>query len=186
MLDDLWRKTMSLERNWRHTPTVAAPTRSGHRLNVSMPPFTYARRGFHRHRGNRRRVDRASVRRPVVGTTLAALKHVYREGLADKRAGVMLLDLVEAGQAQVSLFDTNDPRDDRLIEAVDAINDRLGRERSNSARRRRRPLGDPAAPSARLATPPVGKTSRRSRPEPRQIRARDDKQSNYTTGAQPP
>ena len=37
MLDDLWRKTMSLERNWRHTPTVAAPARSGHRLNVSMP-----------------------------------------------------------------------------------------------------------------------------------------------------
>ena len=35
----------------------------------------------------------------------AALKHIYREGLAYKRAGVMLLDLVEAGQAQVSLFD---------------------------------------------------------------------------------
>ena len=38
----------------------------------------------------------------------------------------MLLDLVEAGQAQVSLFDTQDPRDDKLIEAFDAINDRLG------------------------------------------------------------
>ena len=57
---------------------------------------------------------------------LAALKHIYREGVAYKRAGVMLLDLVEAGQAQVSLFDTQDPRDDKLIEAFDAINDRLG------------------------------------------------------------
>ena len=62
----------------------------------------------------------------VVRAALAALKHIYREGLAYKRAGVMLLDLVEAGQAQVSLFDTQDPRDDKLIEAFDAINDRLG------------------------------------------------------------
>ena len=44
MLDDLWRKTMSLERNWRHTPTVAAPARSGHRLNVSMPYYICSRR----------------------------------------------------------------------------------------------------------------------------------------------
>ena len=57
---------------------------------------------------------------------LAALKHIYREGLAYKRGGVMLLDLVEAGRAPISLFDTQDPRDDKLIEAFDAINDRLG------------------------------------------------------------
>ena len=62
----------------------------------------------------------------VVRAALNALKHIYREGLAYKRAGVMLLDLVEAGQAQVSLFDTHDPRDDRLSEAFDAINDRFG------------------------------------------------------------
>ena len=57
----------------------------------------------------------------VVRAALAALKHIYREGLAYKRAGVMLLDLVEARQARVSLFDTHDPRDDKLIEAFDAI-----------------------------------------------------------------
>ena len=62
----------------------------------------------------------------VVRAALTALKHIYREGLAYKRAGVMLLDLVEAGQAQVTLFDAHDPRDDKLIEAFDAINDRLG------------------------------------------------------------
>ena len=38
----------------------------------------------------------------------------------------MLLDLVEAGRAQVSLFDTQDPRDDKLIKAFDAINGWLG------------------------------------------------------------
>ena len=39
----------------------------------------------------------------VVRAALAALKHIYREGLAYKRAGVMLLDLVEAGRAPISL-----------------------------------------------------------------------------------
>ena len=53
MLDDLWRKTMSLERNWRHTPTVAAPARSGHRLNVSMPVNLTGRRSFGFHQGQR-------------------------------------------------------------------------------------------------------------------------------------
>ena len=57
---------------------------------------------------------------------LKALEGIYREGLAYKRAGVMLLDLVEAGQAPQSLFDRPDPKDDKLIEAFDAINDRLG------------------------------------------------------------
>ena len=38
----------------------------------------------------------------------------------------MLLDLAEAGRAQNSLFDEIDPKDDKLIEAFDAINDRLG------------------------------------------------------------
>ena len=64
--------------------------------------------------------------RHVVRAALTALKHIYREGLAYKRAGVMLLDLVEAGKAPISLFDAHDPRDDKLIEAFDAINDRLG------------------------------------------------------------
>ena len=38
----------------------------------------------------------------------------------------MLLDLAEAGRGQNSLFDETDPKDDNLIEAFDAINDRLG------------------------------------------------------------
>ena len=62
----------------------------------------------------------------IVRTALAALKHIYLEGPAYKRAGVMLLDLAEAGRAQNSLFDRTDPKDDKLIEAFDAINDRLG------------------------------------------------------------
>ena len=62
----------------------------------------------------------------IVRAALKALEGIYREGLAYKRAGVMLLDLVEAGQAPQSLFDRPDPKDDKLIEAFDAINERLG------------------------------------------------------------
>ena len=62
----------------------------------------------------------------IVRAALAALKHIYLEGPAYKRAGVMLLDLAEAGRGQNSLFDEADPKDDNLIEAFDAINDRLG------------------------------------------------------------
>ena len=103
----------------------------------------------------------------VVRAALAALKHIYREGLAYKRAGVMLLDLVEAGQAQVSLFDTQDPRDDKLIEAFDAINDRLGPGSIQFG-----PAAQAAAwrSSSAFRSPSYttrGKTSRRLKPEHR-------------------
>ena len=77
--------------------------------------------------------SRSEVLSPATGNTkhivraaLAALKRIYKEGLAYKRGGVMLLDLAGVGQAQRSLFDRHDPKDDKLIEAFDAINDRLG------------------------------------------------------------
>ena len=37
-----------------------------------------------------------------------------------------IVDLVKANQAPHSLFDRPDPKDDKLIEAFDAINERLG------------------------------------------------------------
>ena len=57
---------------------------------------------------------------------LKALEGIYRKGLVYKKAGGLLLNLVEAGQAPQSLFDRPDPKDDKLIEAFGAINDRLG------------------------------------------------------------
>ena len=64
--------------------------------------------------------------RHIVGAALKGLREIYREGLAYKRAGVMLLDLVDARQAQASLFDRPDLKDDRLIDAMDAIEGRMG------------------------------------------------------------
>jgi DNA polymerase V len=62
----------------------------------------------------------------IVRAAILGLKEVYREGFKFKKAGVMLLDLVDADRAPQSLFDHHDPKDDKLIEAFDQINRRQG------------------------------------------------------------
>ena len=75
-----------------------------------------------------------------------------------------LVDLVDAGQAQTSLFDRPDPKDGRLIEAMDAVEGRMelgaihfGLSRSTA---RWRPSGAFRAPhfTTRWADIPVVKT----------------------------
>ena len=65
--------------------------------------------------------------RHIVRAAIKCLKEIYREGLAYKRAGVMLLDLVDARQEQPSLFEKPDPKDGQLMEAMDVIERRMGR-----------------------------------------------------------
>ena len=62
----------------------------------------------------------------IVRAAVQSLTEIYREGLKYKKAGVMLLDLVDADHAPQSLFDHTDPKDDKLIEAFDQINRQLG------------------------------------------------------------
>ena len=62
----------------------------------------------------------------IVRAALQGLKEIYREGFKFKKAGVMLLDLVDADHAPQSLFDQHDPKDDKLIEAFDQINRQQG------------------------------------------------------------
>jgi DNA polymerase V len=57
----------------------------------------------------------------IVRAAIQGVKDAYREGYKFKRAGVMLLDLVDADHAPQSLFDTHNPKDDKLIEAFDQI-----------------------------------------------------------------
>jgi len=57
----------------------------------------------------------------IVRAAIQGVKEAYREGFKFKKAGVMLLDLVDADHAPRSLFDSHDPKDDKLIEAFDAI-----------------------------------------------------------------
>jgi DNA polymerase V len=62
----------------------------------------------------------------IVGAAIKGLKEIYREGFKFKKAGVMLIDLVDADHAPQSLFDQHDPKDDKLIEAFDQINRQQG------------------------------------------------------------
>ena len=48
MLDDHWRKAMSLEGYWGHMPTVATPNRPDQALNVSMPFHGIGQREYRR------------------------------------------------------------------------------------------------------------------------------------------
>jgi DNA polymerase V len=62
----------------------------------------------------------------IVRAAVQGLKEIYREGHKYKKAGVMLLDLVDADHALQSLFDHPDPKDDKLNEAFDQINRQQG------------------------------------------------------------
>ncbi len=62
----------------------------------------------------------------IVRAAIRGCKEIYREGFEFKKAGVMLLDLIDADLAPQSLFDRVDPRDDRLIQAFDQINQQQG------------------------------------------------------------
>ena len=57
----------------------------------------------------------------IVRAAIQGVREAYREGFKFKKAGVMLLDLVDVDHAPKSLFDSHDPKDDRLIEAFDQI-----------------------------------------------------------------
>ena len=58
------------------------------------------------------------------------LRRIFRPGFAYKRAGVILSDLRPKSGIQADLFDETDrTKHDRLMEAVDTLNDRFGRHR---------------------------------------------------------
>lgn len=57
----------------------------------------------------------------IVKAAIRGMKDIYRDGVEIKKAGVMLLGLVNANDAPRSLFDQINPKDDKLIEAFDAV-----------------------------------------------------------------
>lgn len=64
--------------------------------------------------------------RLLVAHATALLRALYRPGFRYKRAGVMLMDLVPAGQ-QASLFDTEPAASGALMRVFDQINEKMGR-----------------------------------------------------------
>ncbi len=74
-----------------------------------------------------------SLRRPtsntldLVATAARGMRAIYRPGVQFMKAGVMLLDLVPPGHEQAELaLDSDKASADRLMGALDAINDRFG------------------------------------------------------------
>lgn len=63
----------------------------------------------------------------LIGTATRLLRTIWRDGYRYAKGGVMLNDLAPAGQ-QTSLFDKPQERSAGLMDALDAINRRYGRE----------------------------------------------------------
>lgn len=70
----------------------------------------------------------------LVKAAQQALGAIFRKGYQYKKAGVVLMDLVPAGQVQLNLFHRQ-PEDEksRLMEIVDALNNRFGRDTLKTA-----------------------------------------------------
>jgi DNA polymerase V len=68
--------------------------------------------------------------RLLVRAALFGLKQIYREGFAYGKAGVMLMDIGSAEMAQGSLLPAHGAgdRSERLMQAVDKLNHRFGRD----------------------------------------------------------
>lgn len=68
--------------------------------------------------------------RVLAGAALHGLERIFIEGIRYKKAGVMLLDLSPKSMLQGVLFDEARPREpaDKLMAALDALNERFGRD----------------------------------------------------------
>ncbi|WP_458525664.1 Y-family DNA polymerase [Onishia taeanensis] len=70
--------------------------------------------------------------RPILAAAQQALEAIYRPGYRFMKAGVMLLDLVDAHREQLSLLDSPDhaadrERSERLMSTLDELNQKMGR-----------------------------------------------------------
>jgi len=63
----------------------------------------------------------------LIGSAIQSIRAIYRGGYHYKKAGVMLTGLLPASQIQADLFDDHNRRkSNRLMSALDAVNDRWG------------------------------------------------------------
>lgn len=60
---------------------------------------------------------------------IQALKGIYKEGFAYKKAGVIVQDLVPEDNIQVKLFENSDQRHKNLMSAVDLLNSKFGQQK---------------------------------------------------------
>ena len=72
-------------------------------------------------------VSPTSDTRRLTHAALLGLKHLYKPGYAYQKAGVMLMELREAGHEQVMLFDEAVPDRPKLMDVIDQANSQWGR-----------------------------------------------------------
>ncbi len=64
----------------------------------------------------------------IVGAAAAGIRQIYKPGFSLAKAGVMLLELQPASRVQHELaLDESRSHNERLMETLDALNDRYGR-----------------------------------------------------------
>ncbi|RAK20992.1 DNA polymerase V [Flavobacterium aquaticum] len=59
-------------------------------------------------------------------TAISMLKDLYQEGTAYKKAGVIVTEIVPSSQRQFKLFDEENPKYQKLMEVMDAVQDKTG------------------------------------------------------------
>jgi len=69
----------------------------------------------------------------LIGAAGRLLRAIYRSGYLYQKAGVLLTGLTPAGYQQMDLFSPPDRRDNSLMQAMDKINSRWGRDTIHSA-----------------------------------------------------
>ena len=69
----------------------------------------------------------------LIGAAHRLLRSIYRSGYLYQKAGVLLTGLTPEGDQQMNLFSPPDRRDNSLMQAMDKINSRWGRDTIHSA-----------------------------------------------------
>lgn len=110
---------------------------AGHlQVFLSTSPFrdaAFGRQGRSRMAGGR--IEAGNCGLQLVQTALRLGRTIWEEGYDYARAGILLTDLRPAGDMPEDLFPSRDPeRDARLMEAVDRLNIRFGRNAVRPAR----------------------------------------------------
>jgi len=69
----------------------------------------------------------------LISNALNLLQSIYRSGYFYQKAGVLFTGLTPKGYRQMHIFSSPDPRDTSLMQAMDTINNRWGRDTIHSA-----------------------------------------------------
>ncbi|MCY7352162.1 MAG: Y-family DNA polymerase [Cytophagaceae bacterium] len=65
----------------------------------------------------------------LIGYAMLGLRRIYRAGYRYKKAGVLVSEICPETQMQLGIFDASDPRQSKVMQVMDGLNNRYGREK---------------------------------------------------------